>query len=500
MQESDNTVVISVDREFSGNRMRNFFITTFLLWFLWMLFHFTVIFFFTFRLESIALVWVFLGLANLVSFLIDIPIWVLQKYFKSKTLYLIGAISQLIAMLIFTLFIFQITDQLAKIGEDVEIVWSILSFFLWNFLNIILLLVASICYGITQEINSVTSLSYIMNHVDPSKYAEILARNNIFTGIGMFSGLISSWLIMTFKPKLIIIALILIIAMVIYFTSHFFDNADETIQVSDIKKLKVSFKKPNIENVREYISTNIKKEDLQNIVSKTKYIFLKPKKLAGKIKVKDLFNETISTMKVIIKILSQKPANLTIYWTIITVLTFGFWDTFAATFLVGFLDQVKSWWSYILLWFIAIPAYLLQEPFGKMGRKIGIFPVALVGLILSWASLTLMSFFSEAGPITVMSFALMNSIGYSAGMALGQISFLDNYNKEYARLMDLKEIDANASAWPMKILQNIANVIGLMLGGFILWVLKYRGFFLLFWVGIIAIFIWSIRHKKDINP
>jgi len=57
-----------------------------------------------------------------------------------------------------------------------------------------------------------------------------------------------------------------------------------------------------------------------------------------------------------------------------------------------------------------------------------------------------MSFFSEAGPITVMSFALMNSIGYSAGMALGQISFLDNYNKEYARLMDLKEIDANASA------------------------------------------------------
>jgi len=87
-----------------------------------MLFHFTVIFFFTFRLESLALVGVFLGLANLVSFLIDIPIGVLQKYFKSKTLYLIGAISQLIAMLIFTLFIFQVTDQLAKIGEDVEIV------------------------------------------------------------------------------------------------------------------------------------------------------------------------------------------------------------------------------------------------------------------------------------------------------------------------------------------------------------------------------------------
>jgi hypothetical protein len=31
-------------------------------------------------------------------------------------------------------------------------------------------------------------------------------------------------------------------------------------------------------------------------------------------------------------------------------------------------------------------------------------------------------------------------------MALGQISFLDAYNKEYAKYMNLNEIDANASA------------------------------------------------------
>ena len=62
----------------------------------------------------------------------------------------------------------------------------------------------------------------------------------------------------------------------------------------------------------------------------------------------------------------------------------------------------------------------------------------------------------------------MNSIGYAAAMSLGQMSFLDSYNKEYAQYMNLREIDANASAGPMKILQNLANVVGLMLGGFIL--------------------------------
>jgi len=31
-------------------------------------------------------------------------------------------------------------------------------------------------------------------------------------------------------------------------------------------------------------------------------------------------------------------------------------------------------------------------------------------------------------------------------MSLGQISFLEAYNKEYAKFMNLQEIDANASA------------------------------------------------------
>jgi len=43
-------------------------------------------------------------------------------------------------------------------------------------------------------------------------------------------------------------------------------------------------------------------------------------------------------------------------------------------------------------------------------------------------------------------------------MCLSQASFLESYNKSFAEYNNLKEIDANASAAPMKILQNLANV------------------------------------------
>ena len=81
-------------------------------------------------------------------------------------------------------------------------------------------------------------------------------------------------------------------------------------------------------------------------------------------------------------------------------------------------------------------------------------------------------------------------------MALGQNGFLDYYNKVYAETMELKEIDSNASAGPMKILQNAANVIGLVFGGLILGLLGYQGFFIVFGLVILGLLAWSF-HQKD---
>lgn len=64
--------------------------------------------------------------------------------------------------------------------------------------------------------------------------------------------------------------------------------------------------------------------------------------------------------------------------------------------------------------------------------------------------------------VAIISVALINSIGYACGMAIGQNEFLNLYNVIYAKDQNLQEIDANASSGPMKLLQNLANVIGLM--------------------------------------
>jgi DNA-binding transcriptional regulator WhiA len=67
--------------------------------------------------------------------------------------------------------------------------------------------------------------------------------------------------------------------------TKFFDNASESLSLSDVRNLKVSFQKTSIEDIKEYVSETISKDQLKDIVSKTKYIFLKPKELKSKINI-----------------------------------------------------------------------------------------------------------------------------------------------------------------------------------------------------------------------
>ncbi len=106
-QES-NPVIISVQTGLDGFRLRNFYITVGFQGFVWMIFHFSVVFFFTFLLQNIVLVGFFLGFANLIAFGIDIPLGIIQRYVPTRRMFIIAAISQLIATGIFFAFIFKI--------------------------------------------------------------------------------------------------------------------------------------------------------------------------------------------------------------------------------------------------------------------------------------------------------------------------------------------------------------------------------------------------------
>lgn len=74
MSNIDNTVVITANTGFDKTRLNNFYLTNIFQGFAWMMFHFAVVFFFTQLLGSLALVGIFLGISNLIAFLLDIPL------------------------------------------------------------------------------------------------------------------------------------------------------------------------------------------------------------------------------------------------------------------------------------------------------------------------------------------------------------------------------------------------------------------------------------------
>lgn len=93
---------------------------------------------------------------------------------------------QLVTMGIFTLFIFKVAGFISTTTTsitDVAFFDQLFRFFFGSILNLVLLCIAAICYGLVKEINDVTSLSYIMNNVPPANYSEVMARANIFSGV-----------------------------------------------------------------------------------------------------------------------------------------------------------------------------------------------------------------------------------------------------------------------------------------------------------------------------
>lgn len=272
--------MITANTSFDGYKLRNFYLTNGFQGFVWMIFHFSVVFFFTFQLQSVALVGIFLGIANAIAFCLDIPVGILQRYYSTKKLFIIAAISQLIAVGIFLGFIYNFSSLLDEASKFVipEGFSSILGWFFSSGINLILIIIASICYGLAKEINDISTFGYILSHASPSEYGKILARNNITYGLGSLVGLVLSGIVLSFQPTLAVIILGGIITGFLAFTYRFFDNSEETLVVDDVVSFTIAVSKLNKENIREYVSEKISAIDLAKILENTKYVFLKPRK------------------------------------------------------------------------------------------------------------------------------------------------------------------------------------------------------------------------------
>lgn len=349
---------------------------------------------------------------------IDVPVSILEKYFAPKKLFLFAAISMLAAGLIFLKFIY--AASLFDAGGSSGIT-TLLTQFLDSTSNLLLLALAAGLYGFTKEVNDLTTLTYILNNADPSEYSSIISKNNIYAGAGSLCGLLSSGFILGFSPTAAIFTLIVFIGLLIFFIFNYFDSSEKTISIADISKFKVIVKRTNVNSLKEYAIGYVAKTDFAKLASETKLIFLRPQNVStSKFDPKIIIPETIKEMKNIKKVLMELPRNISLYWFTLVVLSFGFWDTFAASFLIDYLSKLPgaSGFGYALLGILAIPAFVTQEFFIGMSKKVGIFWVATFGLMVSGFSVMLFGLV-EGIPFVIL-FGVMNSLGYAAGMGLAQ--------------------------------------------------------------------------------
>jgi hypothetical protein len=181
---------------------------------IWIIFHLTSVFFFGFIVGSPLLVGIFLGIGNIWSMIIDVPLGTIQRHVASKTMLAVANALMIIAAIIF-LYLVKSSDGFgfSLSGNIFEITRT----FLTTGINFVLLLTVGILYGTVKEVYEITTISYLLNHSDPSEYDTALSKNNIAMGIGSVTGVLISIGILSLRTdstQLILFVLIFLIVCV----------------------------------------------------------------------------------------------------------------------------------------------------------------------------------------------------------------------------------------------------------------------------------------------
>ena len=504
---------LALDNKFDEVKRNNFYNYTIVSSIVWMCFHFTLVYFFLIQLKSPLLVWIFLWFWNFVSFLFDSPIWVLQKYFDPRKIFLFWTYLMFVVSLIFLYFVYQTSSIEIKLDFSVEALKVLFS----SFFNILLLIIAVALYWIIKEIGDVTSYSYIMNRCDPSEYSILFSKRNIYGWIWSLIWLIASWVILAFNIFVALIILVLLIIYFIYFTNKYFDNSENQINLNDLKHIKLITKDEILTKADDLLSTisEYKTTILTNkleILEKTKnlkVLFLKPIEIKNSINFWEIYAISKADMRSFYNILFSAPYNkrLLVMWLIFTL--FWFWDTFVTSFLIDFIDWIllknsselakfnlqNVFTAYVFIAVLAIPAYWAQIPLIKLWDKIWLLKVLLAWVLLSWISIFLFWVYDTF--IAILCLWLLNSLWYAAGMPLSQWEFSVEYNNTYAEKNNLKQIDSNASSAPIKMLSNLANVLWLISWWILLQMVWYSWTFFVFGWIMIATFVVSFIKRKE---
>lgn len=272
------TQIVAPELPEKAKLLKNFYNVVGVYGAIWIIFHLTSVFFFGFIVGSPLLVGIFLGIGNIWSMLIDVPLGTIQRHVAAKTMLGIANAMMIFAAILF-LYLVRAADDLSFSlgGGIIEITRT----FLTTGVNFGLLLLVGILYGTIKEIYDITTISYLLNHVDPSEYDTSLSKNNISMGIGSVTGIIVSIIVLSLRTdsvQLILFVLIFLIVCVWVFIQNYFDNSEEVFNLGAVKNLHIIEKTKSMEkNTASYLKNTVSTMDFQKLKGSMDYIIIKPK-------------------------------------------------------------------------------------------------------------------------------------------------------------------------------------------------------------------------------
>ncbi len=225
--------------------------------------------------------------------LIDVPLGTIQRHVPSKTMLGIANGFMILAACVF-LYLVRTSGEL-EFDFDGSIL-EVTRNFLASGINFILLLVVGILYGTVKEVYDITTISYLLNHSDPSEYDKALSKNNIAVGIGSVVGIVISIAILSLKTdstQLILFVLIFLIICVWVFIQGYFDNSNEVFDLAAVKNLHLLEKTKTLEQkTAAYIKTTVSTLDFQKLKGSMDYVIMKPKEISQELNWSEIFQKT----------------------------------------------------------------------------------------------------------------------------------------------------------------------------------------------------------------
>ena len=192
---------------------------------------------------------------------IDVPVGIIQRHIPSKTMFITANVIMITILIIF-LYLVQTSAGLNIKFNGGAVVAT--KTFLTTGINAFLLVLVSILYGTYQETYDVTKMAYFLNICDPTEYAQVMSKNNVYEAIGSAVGIVLSIVIMSLQTtsiELMLFVLIFVLVCVGIYIYVYFDNAVETFQLSAVKNLHIMERAKSLE---QSTSQYIKKTRISN--------------------------------------------------------------------------------------------------------------------------------------------------------------------------------------------------------------------------------------------